>query len=97
MEIGNQNVNLQDYLRVILKHQWTILTVFAVVVISVTLFSFTATPVYRATTRIIIEKENPKVVSIQEVMSVDSSGLDYYQTQYKIIESRAWPTRWSSA
>ncbi|MHB9097550.1 MAG: hypothetical protein ACYC5X_06980 [Syntrophales bacterium] len=35
-----------------------------------------------------IEKDDPKVVSIQEVMSVDSSGLDYYQTQYKIIESR---------
>ena len=89
MEIGRKNINIQDYLRVILKHQWTILTVFAVIVVSVTIFSFTATPVYKATTRIIIEKENPKVVSIQEVMSVDSSGLDYYQTQYKIIEGRA--------
>ena len=89
MEIGHKNINIQDYIRVILKHQWTILTVFAVVVVSVTIFSFTATPIYRATTRIIIEKENPKVVSIQEVMSVDSSGLDYYQTQYKIIEGRA--------
>jgi len=88
MEIGERNINIHDYLRVILKHQWTILTVFSVIVVSVTIFSFTATPIYRATTRIIIEKENPKVVSIQEVMSVDSSGLDYYQTQYKLIESR---------
>ncbi|MCX5829784.1 MAG: polysaccharide biosynthesis tyrosine autokinase [Deltaproteobacteria bacterium] len=88
MEIGQKNINIQDYIRVILKHQWTILTVFAVIVVSVTIFSFTATPIYRATTRIIIEKENPKVVSIQEVMSVDSSGLDYYQTQYKILEGR---------
>lgn len=88
MEIGQKNINIQDYIRIILKHQWTILTVFAVIVVSVTIFSFTATPIYRATTRIIIEKENPKVVSIQEVMSVDSSGLDYYQTQYKILEGR---------
>jgi len=89
MEIGQKNINIHDYLRVIFKHQWTILTVFSVIVISVIIFSFTATPIYRATTRIIIEKENPKVVSVQEVMSVDSSGLDYYQTQYKIIESKA--------
>jgi polysaccharide biosynthesis transport protein len=89
MEIGQKNINIHDYIRVILKHQWTILTVFVVIVVSVTIFSFTATPIYRATTRLIIEKENPKVVSFQEVMSVDSSGLDYYQTQYKIIESKA--------
>ena len=89
MEIGQKNINIHDYIRVILKHQWTILTVFAVIVVSVIIFSFTATPIYKATTRIIIEKENPKVISFQEVMSVDSSGLDYYQTQYKIIESRA--------
>jgi capsular exopolysaccharide synthesis family protein len=37
---------------------------------------------------LIIEKENPNVVSIQEVMAVDASGTDYYQTQYKIMESR---------
>ena len=89
MERGLKGINIYDYLRVIYKHQWTILTVFAIIVVSVTIFSFTATPIYRGTTRLIIEKENPKVVSFQEVMSVDSSGLDYYQTQYKIIESRA--------
>ncbi|MBN2439025.1 MAG: hypothetical protein JXL20_10565, partial [Deltaproteobacteria bacterium] len=89
MEIMDKQINLQDYLRVIRKHRWAILTVFAVVFVSVTIFTFTATPIYRATTRVIIEKDDPKVVSIQEVMSVDSSGLDYYQTQYKIIESRS--------
>ena len=89
MNIQDKQIDLHDYLRVILKHRWTILTVFAVIVVSVAIFSFTATPVYKATARIIIEKENPKVVSIQEVVSVDSAGTDYYQTQYKIIESRA--------
>jgi uncharacterized protein involved in exopolysaccharide biosynthesis len=89
MEIMDRQINLYDYLRVVLKHRWTILTVFAVVFVSVIIFTFTATPIYRATARVIIEKDDPKVVSIQEVMTVDSSGLDYYQTQYKIIESRA--------
>ena len=83
-----QQIDLRDYLRVILKRRWAILTVFAVIVTTVAIHTYTATPVYRATTRLIIEKENPNVVSIEEVMAVDSSGTDYYQTQYKIIESR---------
>jgi succinoglycan biosynthesis transport protein ExoP len=89
MQINERHIDLQDYLRVILKHRWTIITIAAVILISVTIFSFTATPIYEAKTRIIIEKENPKVVSFQEVMAVDASGMDYYQTQYKLIESRA--------
>ena len=84
-----EQIDLRDYLRVILKRRWTIITVFAVMVITVTIHAYTATPIYEATIRLIIDKENPNVVSIQEVMAVDASGTDYYQTQYKIIESRS--------
>lgn len=83
-----QQVDLRDYLHVIKKRRWTIIAVFAVTVITVAVHAFTATPIYEATTRLIIDKENPNVVSIQEVMAFDTSGSDYYQTQYKIIESR---------
>ncbi|NVM20672.1 MAG: polysaccharide biosynthesis tyrosine autokinase [Desulfobacterales bacterium] len=86
---GKEQVDLRDYLRVIIKRKWTVAVVFAVVVITVTIHAFTATPIYEATTRLIIDKENPNVVSIQEVMAVDTSGSDYYQTQYRIMESRA--------
>ena len=81
-------IDLRDYLRVIMKRRWTVITVFTVIVLTVAINSFTAAPIYNATARIIIDKENPRVVSIQEVMSVNSSGTDYYQTQYKILESR---------
>ena len=89
MEKDTEQIDLRDYLRVILKRRWTVITVFAIIVITVAIHTFTDTPIYEAATRLIIEKENPNVVSIQEVMSVDASGTDYYQTQYKIIESRA--------
>ncbi|MEW6667869.1 MAG: polysaccharide biosynthesis tyrosine autokinase [Thermodesulfobacteriota bacterium] len=89
MEGHEEQIDLREYLRVILKRRWTLITVFAVTVITVTIHAFTATPIYEAKTRLIIDRENPNVVSIQEVMAVDASGTDYYQTQYKIIESRA--------
>ncbi|MDY6987211.1 MAG: polysaccharide biosynthesis tyrosine autokinase [Thermodesulfobacteriota bacterium] len=83
-----EHIDLRDYLRVILKRRWTVMTVFAIIVISVAIYTFTATPIYEASTRLVIERENPNVVSVEEVMAVDASGTDYYQTQYKIIESR---------
>lgn len=87
-EYREEEIDLREYLRVILKRRWTVITVFTVILITVTIHVFTATPIYEATTRLIIDRENPNVVSIQEVMAVDASGTDYYQTQYKIIESR---------
>lgn len=82
-------IDLREYLRVVLKRKWTIFTIFFLTTVIVTIHSFTATPVYQAATRIIIEKENPNIVSIQEVMAVNASGSGYYQTQYKIIGSRS--------
>ncbi len=83
-----QQIDIRDYINVIRKRKWTLVAVFVVIVTTVILHSFTATPIYEATTLLVIEKENPNVVSVQEVMAVDASGTDYYQTQYKIIESR---------
>ena len=87
-EYQEEQIDLRDYLRVLLKRRWLIFTIFMIVVLTVAIHTFSATPIYQATARIVIEKENPNVVSIQEVMAVDTTGSDYYQTQYKIIESR---------
>jgi succinoglycan biosynthesis transport protein ExoP len=50
--------------------------------------TFTATPIYEASSLIVIERQNPNVISIQEVLSGNSNNWEYYQTQYKIIASR---------
>ena len=83
-----ETIDLRDYLHVLRKRRWVIISIFMVMVLTVAVHTFTATPIYEASSRIVIEKENPNLVSIQEVMAVDSTGTDYYQTQYKIIESR---------
>jgi len=88
-EFKEKEIDLREYLRVLIKRRWVIMTVFSVVVLAAAIKTFTATPIYQATAQIIIEKENPKLVSIEEVIGVDSTGTDYYQTQYKIIESRS--------
>ena len=89
MEFIEEKIDIREYLRVIIKRRWIIMAILSLIFVTVVIHTFTATPIFEASTRIIIDKENPNVVSIQEVMAVDASGTDYYQTQYKIIESRS--------
>ncbi|MBD3305162.1 polysaccharide biosynthesis tyrosine autokinase [candidate division KSB3 bacterium] len=79
---------IQDYLRIIKKRQWVIITFLTIVVISVTISSFLRAPVYKSTARILIEKETPNVLSFKEVLALDTADTDYYQTQYTILKSR---------
>jgi len=51
------------------------------------------TPVYKATTRVLIEREAPKVLNMQELLPVDASSTEFYQTQYKILQSRSLALR----
>ena len=88
-----KEVNLRDYWKVIQKRRWTILAFFFIVVIATAVATFTMTPVYRGTTTIQINKENPQIVDFKEIFAVNTMDLDYYQTQYKILESRTLARR----
>jgi len=80
--------HLRDYLHVIEKRKWLIIGFFLLVVGAAAFFVTTATPLYRSTERILIEKENPNVIDFQEVLQIDTSQSDYYQTQYEMLKSR---------
>ncbi len=83
-----EEVSFKDYLRVILKRKWTVFNFFIILVTIVAIGSFKMKPVYEATTRLLIEKEKSNNMSFQEIVGVETSQEDYYQTQYKIIKSR---------
>ncbi|HZR26224.1 MAG TPA: polysaccharide biosynthesis tyrosine autokinase [Vicinamibacterales bacterium] len=82
-------VHLLDYVKVVHKQRWLATTVFAVIVLSVAAYTFTATPIYQATVKILIESVNPNVVSFSEVIKETQDRADYYQTQYNILQSRS--------
>jgi len=81
-------VHLLDYMRVLHKRRWVASTIFLIVVVSVVIYCFTATPIYEARARVLIETENPNVVSFKTVVDEDQGKQDYYQTQYNILQSR---------
>ena len=44
-------------------------------------------PVYQATTTLLIESKPKKAISIEDIVGVDASKQEYYQTQYEIMRS----------
>ncbi len=88
-----QEVHLRDYLRVLQKRRWTVIAFFVILVTTVAVGTFTARPVYQSAVQILIERENPNVVSIQEVLAIDATATDYYQTQYEILKSETLARR----
>jgi polysaccharide biosynthesis transport protein len=90
MSIPKEQKNpVSDYLRVILKRKWCVLAFPVVLVCAVAVLSSKVTPVYQASCQLLIEKEIAGQVGFKEVIGIDTINQDYYQTQYKILESRS--------
>ncbi|MCK4330083.1 polysaccharide biosynthesis tyrosine autokinase [candidate division WOR-3 bacterium] len=57
MEGEQEQVSLEDYLRILFERKWIILGVFLAIVISTAVFTFRQEPIYEATCTIMIEPE----------------------------------------
>jgi succinoglycan biosynthesis transport protein ExoP len=81
--------HLLDYLLILRKHQWLILTFLVTVVTLVSIATFKMKPVYEATARIEIDRDVPSMLPFQNVNS-DSFYEDlqnYIETQSKVLQS----------
>jgi capsular exopolysaccharide synthesis family protein len=92
-QAAGEEPHLLDYVRVLHKRRWVAGTAFTVVFLLVTVYTFTATPIYEATTKLLIEADNPNIVSFKEVIDEQAAKIDYYQTQYNILQSRSLARR----
>lgn len=80
--------HLRDYLNIMLRRKWIVITFLIAVVTTVTIFTFLAKPQYKATGTLKIDKENPNILAFKDVVALERTEEDYYQTQYKILKSR---------
>ena len=84
-----ETIDIYDYLRMVIRHRWVFLTVFSLIFLAGLLYCLAATPIYQATVGIIIDKEETDPGALQAAVFSDTSGVEYYQTMYKILESRS--------
>ena len=81
--------HLLDYLIILRKHQWLILTFLLTVVTVVTIASFKMKPVYQASARVEVDKESQNILPFQGGNSYDEyqDEENYIDTQAKILQS----------
>src|ERR1700722_9337238 len=81
--------HLLDYLLILRKHQWLILTFLLTVVTVVTIASFKMKPVYEATARVEVDRESQNNLQFQDQNEYEDymDSEDHIETQTKILES----------
>lgn len=88
--IQQEELDLRQYWRVIRKHLWSILGLAFSIAILTYLVLLTMTPIYKATSSLIIEpKARQKVISIDDVVGLDTSGAEYFMTQIEVLKSQS--------
>ena len=80
-------LDLQHYLRIMRKHKWPIVLFTAAITCLAAYYALTATPVFRATSTLLIEQQKANVVSIESLYGVDTENTDYYETQFQLLRS----------
>jgi capsular exopolysaccharide synthesis family protein len=81
--------HLLDYVIILRKNQWLILTFLLTVVTVVTIASFKMKPVYEATARVEVDRESQNNMQFQDQTEYDDyiDAEDYIETQTKILQS----------
>ncbi|WP_221075686.1 GumC family protein [Agarivorans aestuarii] len=81
-------VDLGQYFKAVWK-RWPMILGFTLLsALLATLVAYSITPVYRATATLLIEADQRKAVSIEDVVGVDTSKQEYYLTQFELLKSR---------
>jgi uncharacterized protein involved in exopolysaccharide biosynthesis len=83
-----QDSTLREYLRVLIKRKWLVLSVLTGIFMVVAVASLRETPIYEATGRIAINKSDNNLISFKDSQPV----LDYYDpadldTEVRILQS----------
>ncbi|MDH3975289.1 MAG: polysaccharide biosynthesis tyrosine autokinase [Deltaproteobacteria bacterium] len=87
-EVTEKELNIKDYIRIVRKRLWLVAAILIIAVTIAAVKAFSIIPIYQASVKILIERENPNILSFQDVMNIDASSSDYYATQAGIISSR---------
>src|SRR5215208_8333242 len=87
----DSDTHILDRLNAIYKYRYVVVTVFLLVLLAVAVRTFTTTPMYRATTSVLIEDERAATVAGFNSATSNEYIADpepYYQTQLRILTGR---------
>jgi capsular exopolysaccharide synthesis family protein len=86
---GLEPTNFRDYLFVVLKRKWLILSLVLVVTSLVTIQAFRAPSIYKGETTIRIEAKAPSVLQTKDIVITGQTDPNFWGTQLKLLENPA--------
>lgn len=81
-------IDLRQYWRIVDRFKWRIAALSIAVTMLTAIVVLSMTPRYQATATLMIEAEQAKALSIEEVYGLDSSRKEYFLTQFEILKSK---------
>lgn len=87
-EDAGAGFDIRALLRVLYKYKWGIVGLSLLTAVLAGLWVFNQVHIYRATSVLLIEREAPKFVSLDDIYGASAAHWEYYQTQYEILRSR---------
>ncbi|MCX8159473.1 MAG: polysaccharide biosynthesis tyrosine autokinase [Candidatus Saccharicenans sp.] len=85
-------IDLRKYIDIIIRRRWTVLSITLIAAALSLVISFVTRPVYKARGTVMIEKE-PNILSFEDIFQIETFRDDYFQTQYKLLQSRSLAER----
>lgn len=85
-------IDLRKYVDIIIRRRWTIISITLIAIAIAMVVSFTMRPVYTAKGMVMVEKE-PNILSFEDIFQIETFRDDYFQTQYKLLQSRSLAER----
>ncbi|MDO9555016.1 MAG: GumC family protein [Atribacterota bacterium] len=84
----DEEISLQDYIRVLRKRKWTIFTVTITAIIAVLIANFFMSPVYKASTTVLLSKSSsPQAIFGSAEGNILLGQADEIETQIEILKS----------
>ncbi|MBI5182956.1 MAG: polysaccharide biosynthesis tyrosine autokinase [Nitrospinae bacterium] len=86
-DTDRRDAHLKDYIGLILKRKWIVITTFLTLLTSAVVFSSLVTPTYEASTTVRVEEKKGEIIGISEPLLIPK-GLSPIETEMEIIKSR---------
>jgi capsular exopolysaccharide synthesis family protein len=89
----NDEIDLLQLWQTIWRRKWSILTLTIVVAMLAALVVLSMTPIYKASSTLLIEQKTAKAVSIEDIYGLEGGSSEYLQTQFELLKSRGLAER----
>ncbi len=85
---NTQQDSLHEYLRIIGRHRYSILAITLLFGVLGALSAALEVPIFRATSTLLIDRENVRFTASQETYGQNQQNYEYLQTQYEILKTK---------